>query len=108
MEIEVILAVATLVGAITTVLGFIAGSRERKATVLDKGSSAASNIANAYDKLNTALEDRVDTLEKQRVQAELENQEQWDSWVESTDRQNEIIEELKERIKHLESCENIK
>jgi hypothetical protein len=98
MEIEVILAVATLVGAITTVLGFVAGSRERKATVLDKSTSAASNIADAYDKLNSALEERIVVLEKQLEEAIKENKIHWDNSVKSIEKQNVIIRELKAEI----------
>lgn len=99
MDNELALGIAAVVGSMATAaIGFFAGARERRAVTLDKGSSAASNIADAYDKLNTALEERIETLEKQRKEAIKENKLHWENSVNSIARLNRIIDELKKEI----------
>ncbi len=98
MEIEFVIATAAIIGTVTTLLGFLAGNRERKAKTLNEVSSAAANIARAYDKLNTALEDRINALEEQR----LEDEKIWINSVKSVEKLQVEINELKEKIKMLE------
>ena len=92
MESEWIVAMAGLIGVLTSTGGFLVGSRKRKADTLNVGSSAAESIAEAYKKLNDSLAKRIAILEVRMEVLENENHEL-------------VIEnkELRERIRALES-----
>ena len=110
---ELIIAIViACVGASTGIIGLIAGSKERKANAESKQSSAAASIALAYDRLNDALTERIDSLEK-RNEESLKSIEELKQCVSELERKVVILEfekdeltkeniKLRERIKSLE------
>jgi predicted RNase H-like nuclease (RuvC/YqgF family) len=65
MDPQLVTLIIALAGGIGAVLSFIAGRRERRASAMSDEGSAAVQISEGYMKLVTALEKRVESLEKE-------------------------------------------
>lgn len=67
MDAQLVIAISAVVGAMTTIIAFIAGKRERVAGTASKHATAASEISQAFNRLNDALESRIENIEKERI-----------------------------------------
>ena len=102
MDPQIVIAGAAILGTLTTAAGFILGNRDRKATIVSKHATAASDISEAFNRLNDALEQRIASLEKQREKA--------DDLIARLLAKVEALEEDKSkliaRVRHLERSTN--
>ena len=99
MDPQIIIASAAILGTFTTIVGFVLGTRDRKASIASKQATAAADISEAFNRLNDALEQRIESLEKQRTKA--------DDLIARLLSKVEILEDDKAkliaRVKHLEN-----
>ena len=99
MDPQVVTLIIALAGGIGSVLSFFAGRRERNASAMSDEGSAAVQISEGYMKLVTALEKRVESLERENEEsraqiAVLENENS------ELRRQVGMLEDVKYQLEH--------
>lgn len=116
MDPELVTLIIALAGGIGSVLSFIAGRRERRASALSDEGSAAVQISEGYMKLVISLEKRVASLEAENKESreligtlEQENKELREHVASLEEQKTQLettVEHLSTRLKAVENLTN--